>query len=397
VTLATPPAGAARLERRLADELEALAAEGLLRRLEPPAGVDFASNDYLGLAASSGFATEVARRIAAAAAAGTPLFAPASRLLRGQLEAHAELEARVARWKGAERALVLPSGWQAVAALLSGIVRRGDVVVSDRLNHASAIDGIRLARAEKRIVPHLDLAACERELGRPHGGGEVFVLVESLYSMDGDLAPLAELAALCARHGAHLLVDDAHAAGLYGKRGSGWIEEQGVERGVAASITTFGKALGVQGAAIAGSRALIELLVQRARPFVFSTALSPLLVHAVQVALDVVAAQPERRARVHANSRRLRARLAAGGLPVDADGSPIVPVVVGDNERAVETARRVQARGFDVRAVRPPTVPDGTARLRLSVHADRTDAELDAVADAVLEAVAAADADRGRA
>jgi 8-amino-7-oxononanoate synthase len=371
------------LERRIDDELAALDAEGLRRSLRLPAGIDFASNDYLGLAASPGFRNEVARRVSAAAAGGTPLFAPSSRLLRGQLEAHVELEARVARWKGAERALVLPSGWQANAALLGGLLRPGDLVLSDELNHASLIDAIRDTRCEKRIVRHLDLAGYARELDFAPRHGGVFVVVESLYSMAGDLAPLGELARLCAERGALLVVDEAHASGLYGARGSGWIEACGAEREVVASVTTFGKALAVQGAAIAGSRRLVELLVQRARPFLFSTAVSPLVVLAIQVALDVVAAQPERRARVQANADRLRARLAAAGLPVDPAGSPIVPVVVGDNRRAVEVAKRIQACGFDVRAVRPPTVAEGTARLRVSVHADRTPAELDALADAV--------------
>jgi len=379
---------ASRLERRIDDELAALAAEGLRRALRLPAGIDFSSSDYLGIAASSGFRAEVSRRIAAAAAAGAPLFAPSARLLRGQLEAHAELESRVARWKGAERALVLSSGWQANAALLSGLVRRGDLVLSDELNHASLIDGLRQTGCEKRIVRHLDLGSYERELAharRPAGQGEVFVVVEALYSMEGDLAPLGELARLCAAAGAHLLVDEAHAGGLYGERGSGRVEACGVERQVVATVTTFGKALGVQGAAIAGSKRVIEILVQRSRPFLFSTAVSPLLLLAIGVALDVVAAQPERRQRTMANARRLRVALAEGGLPVDERlESPIVAIVIGDNERAMATARRLQARGFDVRAVRPPTVPEGTARLRVSVHADRTLAELDALAAAIL-------------
>lgn len=376
------------LEARIAADRAVREADGLVRRLARPAGIDFSSNDYLGLAGDFTFAAEVAARIAASAAAGAPLFAPASRLLRGHLEAHERIEARLAAFKGSEAALVLPSGWQANAALAGGLFEPGDVVISDALNHASLIDALRAARVERRIVPHLDLDAVRRELGRPRREGETFVLVESLYSMDGDLAPLAELAVLCSAGGGHLLVDEAHATGLYGEaRGSGWIEACGVERGVLASVTTFGKALALQGGAVCGPRFLIDRLVQRARALVFSTAVSPLLILALEVALDRVLRDPGRRGRLHVNARRLRGALADAGLEVARQGSPIVPVVIGDNARSVEIAQRLARRGFDVRAVRPPTVPEGTARLRLSVHADHAGGDLDALAAAVAEEI----------
>ncbi|KAB2966569.1 MAG: aminotransferase class I/II-fold pyridoxal phosphate-dependent enzyme, partial [Thermoanaerobaculia bacterium] len=292
---------------RLASELGRLDSAGLRRRLSPPAGVDFSSNDYLSLAADAEFAGEVTGRLARAAEAGEALFAPASRLLRGHLPVHERLEERIARFKGAEAALLLPSGWQANAALLGGLLRPGDRVLSDERNHASLIDGLRAVRCERLVVPHLDLEAYARELAAPRPSGELFVVVESLFSMDGDLAPLPDLARLCLRHDASLIVDEAHATGLYGDaRGSGWIEACGVEGGVFASITTFGKALAVQGAALAGPRRLIDLLISRARPLVFSTALSPLLALAVEAALDVVLREPARRHRVHVHARRLR-------------------------------------------------------------------------------------------
>jgi 8-amino-7-oxononanoate synthase len=378
-----------RLEERLERELGRLDAAGLRRRLERPAGVDFCSNDYLGLGSDADFAAEVARRVAAAAASGEPLFAPAARLLRGHLEIHERLEERLARLKGAEAALLVPSGWQANAALLGGLLRPEDRVLSDALNHASLIDGLRTRLSERVVVPHLDLEAYARELARPRPRGHVFVVVESLFSMEGDLAPLIELARLCLSHDASLIVDEAHATGLYGDaRGSGWIEACGVEGGVAASVTTFGKALAVQGAAICGPRRLIDLIVQRARPFLFSTALSPLLVLAIEAALDVVLREPGRRHRVHGLARHLRGRLADAGLPVARQGSPIVPVLLGDNRRATEVAGRLRARGFDVRAVRPPTVPPGTARLRLSVHASHSEPALDELAGALVEELA---------
>ncbi|HSM14978.1 MAG TPA: 8-amino-7-oxononanoate synthase [Thermoanaerobaculia bacterium] len=375
-----------RLLERIERELDELTAAGLRRHLALPDGVDFSSNDYLGLARDEGFRGEVVERVRAAAERGEPLGAPASRLLRGHLEIHERVEQRLAAFKGAEAALVLPSGWQANATLIGGLVRAGDRVLSDRLNHASLIDALRASGCRRVVVPHLDLAALARELDRAAPAGETFVVVESLYSMDGDLAPLSEIARECERAGAHLLVDEAHATGLYGEaRGSGRIEACRVESEVLASVTTFGKALALSGAAIAGPRRLIELLVQRARPLVFSTAVPPLLLLALEVALDRVEREPERRRRLHANARRLRARLAGAGLGVAPEGSPIVPVIVGGNERAVAVAERIRARGLDVRAVRPPTVPEGTARLRVSVHASHRDDELDALADALAE------------
>jgi len=376
------------LERRIADELAALSQHGLRRALQPPTGIDFASSDYLGLAAEPAFGAAVVRRLAALAEAGTPLFTPSARLLRGESQLHARFETRLAAWKGAERALLVPSGWQANAALVGALVGPGDRVLSDELNHASLIDALRLSRAERIIVPHLDLDSYRRELERPNPGGETFVVVEALYSMEGDLAPLAELAEVAARHGAALIVDEAHASGLYGARGSGWIEACGAADGVFAAVTTFGKALAVQGAAITGSRSLVDLVLQRGRAFVFTTAISPLLVVAAGVALDLVVSQPERRRRLHVASRRFRERLAGAGLPIETSDSPIVPVLVGDSAEAVAVASRLQRRGFDVRAIRPPTVPEGTARLRISIHADRTAAEIDALAEAVVEELA---------
>ncbi len=377
-----------RLDRRIDDELEAAERNGLRRALRPASGVDFSSNDYLGLAADRRFAAEVASRIVAISAADEALFVPSSRLLRGQTLAHARLESRFATFRGAERALLFPSGWQANAALLSTLPQAGDIVLSDELNHASLIEGMRASRAERIRVPHLDLKTYTRELDRPRGGGELFVVVESLYSMEGDLAPLAELAALCQRFEAMLIVDEAHATGLYGERGSGWAEECGVERSLFASVATFGKALAGQGAAVAGSKRLIELLIQRARPFIYSTALSPLLIAAAEVALDFVLREPARRERLRSNCRYLRQRLNAVDPLVEPDGGPIVSILLGDNLRAVQAASKLQARGFDVRAIRPPTVPEGTARLRISVHADRTEAELEALATAVGKALA---------
>lgn len=378
----------------LEEELAALSSRGLRRHMEPAAGVDFTSNDYLGFGRDAELARAVAGRVGAAAARSpAELFAPASRLLRGDTALHRELEARLAAFKGTEAALLLPSGYQANVALLTAMLGPADRVLSDERNHASLIDGLRLAGCRREVVPHLDLAAYERALGAAAPAGRTVVVVESIFSMDGDRAPLDRLAGLCERHGALLVVDDAHAAGLFGTaRGSGLIEELGLERRVAASVTTLGKALAVSGACIAGSRTLIDWIVNRARPFVFSTAVSPMVLHALAASLDHLALHRERGAVARRRAALLRRRLAEHGVDAAGGDGPIVPVVLGANERALAVAAAVRTEGFDVRAVRPPTVPRGTARLRISVHADHTEAQVVALAAAVARAIAGAPA-----
>ncbi|HZF10974.1 MAG TPA: 8-amino-7-oxononanoate synthase [Thermoanaerobaculia bacterium] len=373
------------LADELRERLAELAAAGLDRELRVPAGLDFASNDYLGLAHDPAFRQNLLARLAALPE-GEPLGAPASRLLAGTHPSHLALEARLARFKGTEAALLFPSGYQANVGLLSTLLGPGDRAISDAANHASLIDGLRLSGCVRRVVPHLDLAAIERELATPNSAGRTFLVTESLFSMDGDIAPLDRYADLAERHGASLIVDDAHATGLYGEaRGSGLAESFAVERRALAIVSTLGKALGVAGAFVAGPRVLIDYLVNRCRAFLFTTAPPPLLLYAVEAALDRLAAEPERRHRALALAERLRSRLRqVTDLDVPDSRGPIVPVILGGNRRAVEVARALADRGFDVRAARPPTVPEGTARLRISVHADRTEAEIDALAAALL-------------
>jgi 8-amino-7-oxononanoate synthase len=211
--------------------------------------------------------------------------------------------------------------------------------------------------------------------------GSTFVATESVFGMDGDLAPLAEYAELCRVGEAALIVDEAHAVGIYGARGSGLIEETGIAQDVFLSINTAGKALGVAGAFVAGPEWAIEYLVQRARPFLFSTAPPPAVAAALEAALDVVEAEPDRRARLRSFARYLRERLAGAGIGVHAGDSPIVPVILGDNARAVAVAAQLQQDGFDVRAIRPPSVPEGTARLRISVNCNLSEDVLDRFVD----------------
>jgi 8-amino-7-oxononanoate synthase len=377
------------LAEELARRLAELEAAGLRRRLAAASGLDFSSNDYLGLAGDPELQRDLRTRLAALPA-DTPLMAPASRLLRGDTALHGRLEARLAALKGAEAALLFPSGYQANVGLLTGLIGREDRAISDALNHASLIDGLRLAGCQRIVVPHLDVAAIERALARPFGG-RTFIVTEALFSMDGDIAPLDRLADLARRHGAELLVDDAHATGIFGTAGGGLCERFGVQ-GQVIMVATLGKAFGLAGGFVAGPRVVVDYLVNRCRPFVFSTAVSPLLLAALDVVLDYLEARPERRAGVLALAAGLRSELQHRGVPVPAGEGPIVPVILGDSARALAVAAAVTAAGFDVRAVRPPTVPEGSARLRLSVHADHPREAITELAEVVAAAIAAAPA-----
>ena len=301
-----------------------------------------------------------------------------SRLLRGERESSSGVERRFAKFKNTERSLYFSSGYMANLAVLSTFPEADDVIFSDERNHASLIDGARLSRARRVIYPHNDTAALTR-LMQQEGARQKFVVTESLFSMDGDFAPLAEYAGLCRENEAALIVDESHAVGIYGERGSGCIEACGVDDDVFVSINTAGKALGVAGAFVAGPEWAIETFVQRARPFIFSTAPPPALAAALEASLDVIAGEPERRAQLLARAVHLRARLGLEG------SSQIIPLILGSNERATAVAAALQERGFDVRAIRPPTVPAGTARLRISVNVNLAADMLDRFAAAIQE------------
>lgn len=355
----------AELERAL----DSLRAAGLLRRLRPAAGIDLVSNDYLGLAEHPQLAEAMARALAE-----LPAGSGGSRLLRGQHAAFDAIEERLAEFSGSEAALLFGSGYAANLGLLQSLAGPDDVVLSDARNHASLIDGSRLSGARKAIYPHNDVAAVVAALALPRRG-RAFVVTESVFSMDGDFAPLAELLAAAEARGALLVVDEAHATGLYGARGSGRVEALGLRDRVLATVHTGGKALGSGGAWVAGPSVLRELLINRARTLLFSTAPLPVLTAALGAGLDLVAREPERRAEVHRKAALLRAALAAEGVRAGGD-SAIVPLVVGANEAAIMLQDALQGAGFDVRAVRPPTVPEGTARLRVTVRAPVADQDL---------------------
>jgi 8-amino-7-oxononanoate synthase len=365
--------------------LDELADASRLRSLAPRQGLDFTSNFSLGLAGSP----RLAGAVTAAIARGTPVGAGGSRLLRGNAPEHEALEARAAAFFRAERALFFGSGYAANYALLSTLPQRGDLLILDALVHASAHEGARAGRAQVTQAAHNDAGAFEEAMRtwREGGGrGRVWLAVESLYSMDGDRAPLDELVAVAERHEAMLLIDEAHATGLYGPDGRGLAASlEGRDNVIA--LHTCGKALGGAGALISGPRVLCDFLVNRCRPFIYSTAPSPLMAVAALEALEILRDEPERRQRLaDLVSAAGRAALASGAATPT--GSQILPVIVGDDRAALTLAAGLQRRGFDVRAIRPPTVPVGTARLRISITLN-----VDAQAVAALFAALAAEQD----
>lgn len=361
-----------RLALRTLRHLAELQARGLGRVMRPPTGIDLSSNDYLGLAMDARVREAFIRGVAEEGCGST-----GSRLLRGDREAFASVERRFARFKGTDAALYFSSGYLANIAVLSAFGERGDRIVSDARNHASLIDGTRLSRAGVTIAPHNNADAVADLLRATPTDGVALVVVESLYSMDGDFSPLTEYADVCASYGATLVVDEAHAVGIHGARGSGLMEAAGLDANACLSVNAAGKGLGVSGAFVAGPSWAIDYLVQRARPFVFSTAAPPALAYAIGASLDIVADEPQRRATLKSRSRYLRTALRAQGLSVADGDSHIVPIVIGENDRAIAVAAALQAEGFDVRAIRPPTVPEGTARLRVSVNTTLSDGTID--------------------
>lgn len=347
-------------------------AKGRSRRIAEPQGLDFCSNDYLGLRRDPRLA-EAAALAAWKLGAGSG----AARLLRGTSPLHRQLETELAAWKGAEAALLFNTGFQANATVLPALLQAGDAVFSDALNHASLVDGCRMAKAGGATVgifAHKDLADLANQLQawRATADGDALALVvtDSIFSMDGDAADLPGLQALCGQHGALLMVDEAHASGLLGPEGAGLSALQGAAPHL--TMGTLGKALGSFGAFMCGDRVLIHQLVNTCRGFIFSTALPPSAVGAALEGLRLARTEPWRREQALTRAARLRAAL---GQPEQA--SAIVPVIVGEDAATVRMAEMLQAKGFDVRAVRPPTVPEGSARLRLTTGAHQRDEDVD--------------------
>jgi 8-amino-7-oxononanoate synthase len=362
--------------------LSALEKDGRLRSLKPRAGIDFSSNDYLALANCQ----RIRKAISVAVEAGTPIGAGGSRLLRGNCAEHESLEAEAAGFFGAEAATFFPSGYIANFSVLTTLPQRGDLLVLDQLIHASLHEGARAGRADFRFNAHNDADSVEdviRTWRAEGGGGRIWIVAESLYSMDGDFAPLEALIAIADRHDAFLMIDEAHATGVFGPGGRGLTAAyEGRENLVA--IHTCGKALGAAGALVTTTGILRDFIVNRCRPFIFSTAPSPLMAVAVAEALSILRDEPEHQQRLAELIDFARREIGARqGWRFS--GSQILPFIVGDNARAMALAAAMQARGFDIRGIRPPTVPAGTARLRLSLTNNVDENDVRAMLEALAE------------
>lgn len=354
---------------------------------------DMAGNDYLGLARDP--------RVIEALADGAHRYGAgsgASALVTGQTDAHTQLEGLLADWLGRSDALVFPSGFQANLAVHDALLSAGDIVLGDRLNHASLLDGARLSGARLKRYPHLDMSALQRRLSteREHNG-RVAVVSDGLFSMDGDTAPLREMVSLCDQHQALLIIDDAHGVGVLGGTGAGLAEAEGVgsEQDVPVLVGTLSKALGLQGAFVAGSQRLIDTLVQFARPYVYTTSLSPALAHAACISVNIARHEPERRAQLTQNIVHFRTLAAQAGLPLTRSTSPIQPIVVGDIPTVMAMRNAAAAHGFQIGAIRPPTVPQGTARLRITLSAIHTPALLTQLVEVLATSFAACSQQQG--
>lgn len=364
-----------------ADDLARLAQAARHRALAPQTGIDFSSNDYLGLARSP-LLVEAAR---AALDRGVPTGSGGSRLLRGNDPEHEALEAEAAVLFGCERALFFSSGFAANATLFSTLPQRGDLVIHDELIHASVHEGLRLGRAERVSAAHNDADAFDAAIRRwraDGGTGRAWIAVESLYSMDGDQAPLDALIAIADAHDAVLLIDEAHATGVFGPDGRG-LAAHLEGRGNVITLRTCGKALGVEGALVCGPATAIDFLVNRGRGFIFSTAPSPLMAALARAALGLMRSAPELRDSLWRRIRHAEQALAPLGATIS--GSQILPLAVGEDARAMAFAGQVQAAGFDVRGIRPPTVPPGTARLRITITNNASEAQITQLAATLAE------------
>jgi 8-amino-7-oxononanoate synthase len=360
-------------QSEMAAELQLLAAQNQRRSLEVAAGINLCSNDYLALSTNPTLRNAVIDSVSRSSRVGST----GSRLLSGHTHDWQELEEEFAEFAGVEAALFFTSGYAANVGLLSSVLQRGVVVFSDALNHASLIDGIRLSAAERVIYPHCDLAALEALLqAHQLSRARKLIVTESVFSMDGDLAPLAEIHGLAQKYGAEIIVDEAHTIGVIGPQGRGRVAQLGLEREVLAIVYPCGKALASAGAFVCGSSTLKQFLINRARTFIFSTALPPYMAGQIRVALDLAQSADPERARLAEMSALLRGSLQSAGFDIARSASQIVPIVLGENSRALEYAHALEKSGYAARAIRPPTVPEGTSRIRVALTCALQDAEV---------------------
>lgn len=365
-------------------ELRKLEEGGLYRKLHRVEGeqgptlildgqevLNLSSNNYLGLANHPAL-REAAKEAIDRYGCGSG----ASRLISGNMALHEELEHKIATLKGAEAALIFNSGYQANIGILSALVGEGDTVLSDALNHASIIDGCRLSRAKIVVYPHCDLQRLEEELRIACPTGRKLIVTETLFSMDGDEAPLGQIVELAERYGAMVMVDEAHATGVFGPNGAGVVAKLGLSGRVAVQMGTLGKALGGFGAYAAGSPALRELLINRCRSFIFTTSLPPAVLAMAIAAVDLLYKEPQRRLALWHNSRALKEGLHRLRFSLGRSQSQILPLIIGEAEKCMAFSERLLRKGVFVQGIRPPTVPPGTSRLRITLMATHTHEQL---------------------
>lgn len=375
-----------------ADELQALRAKGLYRSMRVIKGAQgswveldgrqvllLCSNNYLGIADHPALKRAAVEGVELGVGSG------ASRLVSGTMELHERLETRIAAFKGTEKALLFNSGYAANTGIISALVGRGDAIFSDRLNHASIIDGARLSDAGLHRYPHRDMAALERMLQEKGGNGRRLIVTDGVFSMDGDIAPLAELVQLAKRYHALLMVDDAHGTGVLGATGRGSGELCGVLKGIDIHMGTLGKGLGSFGAYAAASGTICDYLVNKARSFIFSTSLPPAVLAASLAAIDLVDSPEGARLRekLSGNAALFKKRLTAAGFDIMGSETQIVPIFVGPAEATMEFSRQLLEQGLFVQGIRPPTVPAGSCRLRCTIMATHETSELELAADTI--------------
>jgi glycine C-acetyltransferase/8-amino-7-oxononanoate synthase len=367
-------AGLYRRLRRVEDE------QGPTLMLDGREVINFSSNNYLGIANHPA--------LAAAAKLAIDHYgcgSGASRLISGNMTLHEELEAKLAAFKGTEAALVFNSGFQANTGILSTLAGEGDAIFSDALNHASIIDGCRLSRAKTFVYAHGELDPLDTALKQATSARRKLIVTETIFSMDGDEAPLTGIVDLAEKYGAMVMVDEAHATGIFGDSGAGVVAKLGLSERVAVQMGTLGKALGGFGAYVAGSRVLRELLINRCRSFIFTTSLPPSIMAMAIAAIDLVQREPDRRERLWRNCRALKQGLSGLGYSLPESQSPILPLIIGDADKCMRYSERLLEGGIFAQGIRPPTVAPGTSRLRITLMASHTIEHIDRAVEAFKE------------
>ncbi len=346
--------------------------QGAKIRLNGKEAINLCSNNYLGLADDARLRTAAIDCIA-----DEGLGSGASRLVCGNMKTHRALEEKLAEFKGTEAAILFSTGYMANVGIISSVFERNDVIFADKLNHASIIDGILLSGAEFKRYPHNDMKALEEFLRKDKTRGKRVIITDSVFSMDGDLAPLDKIVALAQEYKCMVMVDEAHAFGVFGKSGKGLVEHFGLEKEIDIQMGTLSKAAGSFGAYACGSRALIDFLINRARSFIYTTAMPPSIAAASLKAIEIIEKEPQRREQLWENERYLRGGLQKLGFDTMQSQSPIIPILVKEMRVAVEFSKKLLEKGIFVQAIRPPTVPANTARLRVTVMATHSRSDLD--------------------